>query len=503
MFSKIDKFGVARPFFCPSVFNIFDDSLKTSCTPSSDECVMYPEKLTSPPRCRADNFTCCDRFTDFTTEFSSSEVTESSESSINSRRAAINIMLTRDIFGYGRKRNASRNCSRELPEVNVEMSKNTESLRRFHVSSSDSSSTYRSGTLNFTLFDFIGDSSENSLGRAEKNSTNVKLMQNPRRKASTRTHSTSIGPLLRKNLSEHSVPSSSEKSFESVLVLSPPPEVLKNARTLSNVETSNDALRLRKKRNKCSLFENSKCKQKSLLSSDCTSSNRMKGRLAMDEILNSFANKGEESDRKVEESDDTLDLSVMNAEFQRRFQAPRQKIENSSDKHRSFASFKGSLDSLTIGGEESDRKDEQSDDTLDLSIINAEFQRRFEAPRQVIENHHEEMHSSHKHKLLALNGFEQNLPIRRNPARNRSNERSLKRPFEMNIHYGVRSDVKAPILTVNDFEEPRSRSGRKNKENNDTSLVPFRSGENDEDIDFMAEVQLIIQEFRRRMKRLS
>lgn len=336
MFFKIDKFGVARPIFCSFALKILDDSLNTSSTSISDECAMYPEMSTSQPPCYAGEFTYSDGFTDFTNEWRWSEVTEISESSINAKRAAINIMLRRDIFGYGEKRNARRNSSRKFREV----PKNTERLNKLYVSSSDSSPIYRGGTLNFSSFDFISDSSADSLLEMKQNSSNVN----------------------------------------------------------------------------------------------------------------------------------------------------------------------GILDSVANEGGESGRKNEESDDTLDLSVINAEFQRRFRTSPQIIEKPHEEMYLSNKHQMLALNGksneSKQYIPFRRNSPGNWSHEKSRKIPFEETIIYGVRSDVKEPILTVHDFEQPRRLSDRKITENNDTSIVPFRSGENDEDIDFMAEVQLIIQEFQKRMERL-
>lgn len=160
MFFKIDKFGVARPVLFP--FALFDD---TSSTQSSDECVMYPKNSKCQPRCYDDEFTKYSDlvgFTDFKNEWSSSEFTVTSDSSISSKRSAINIMLTRDVFGYGTKRN--------------ELQKDTESLMQFYVSSSDSSPPYCGETMNFSSFDFIDDSFEDSLIKVEEKLTNVNVI---------------------------------------------------------------------------------------------------------------------------------------------------------------------------------------------------------------------------------------------------------------------------------------------------------------------------------------
>lgn len=418
MFSKINKFGGTRSIFSPFVFNRFEDHLYSYSSTSSDECIWHPKNVRRQTPLHHCNILSEDELYEFTPDLSSSEfATETSESSADSMRTAINDMLTEDIFGY----------------VNGLENDRSQTMYRFHVSSSESTCA---STIGF-LDELFGDS---SIERAE-NSQNAKAavdkLKNTNTTGSNQIRRLIPGTLLREKFSAHTRPSSGLSSFESISDSKTPAERVGDdeALTFGKKSSNEPSLAL------CDgiIIRNPKSSRKSLTSA----------------------------------------LDYTNTELDH-----------------SLPVVKEILDSIVKEIEGSNQMDESSEDDVDISFIVSEFHRRFNPTRQMIGTSPD---SCDKRKTLALTNTSTGLEsiVRKSVSDMTSRVSSV----EQDKLFGVWLELNAPILTMNDFEEPQRLRCRKSEANNETTVVPFRARNNDTKVNFDAEVQSIIQEFHRRVNR--
>lgn len=462
MFPKIDRFGVARPY----AFNRFEESFNSYSSTSSGECIVYTEEMRGQAGFHHDNFSSGDGLFVFTNDWSSSEFSmETSTSSKVSMRAAINDMLTKDIFGCDQQRNLI-SFPRKSSNGDVYRLENTRRRTRFYVSSDESLRTYASETSDNGSFDFLDDLFDESSIVFAANSVNTNAIalhdelsnisscnriQQPKTEPKARFASSIMRQSLRDIFSEQTWPSSSQTSFESVLSSKSAPALVRSGRTLTIVEISDEspfgALTL------CDddggIIDSPRNSRKSVHTLDYTYSKRENSHQVVNEILEFIINEIEESNRNYEESE----------------------VE------------------------------------ADILFIIAAFHQRFYPPGRMVETPPEGTNSSNKCKTLAITSDSNDLAavqaLSRKSSRDLSRVTSKERSFEQNILYGVQFNFKAPVLTVSDFDEPHKRRSRKSERNTDTMIVPFRARNNYADVDFDAEVQLIIQEFYRRVKRIS
>lgn len=605
MIPKIDKFGVVRPLFRSFTSNRFEKSFRISSdTTCSSDCFACPEKATKPTQFR--HVSSGDGIYGFKSGWSSTEFT--SECSIDSLRATINDMLTKDIFGYNgkRKRNPNKKNPRKLPnDRNSELNKNNARRQPCGVSSNERSPACASRT-DYSSFGFLDDLFDESSIEFIKNLPDPNVLplnddmcgssQIQRSKKEKRAECTpnTVGQ------SWSSCSSASGSSQVSNLSSKSAPIPIRNNRTLTIVEMSSDegmpvALALCGKQNDDAMIETPKMSRNSLRANN-NKWKRDNRRPMIDEVVDSDRDTTESSNRNDGESDDIVGISQIVHEYGKRFldqTSSDTSPEATASSHNNRNSPRANNNKTTrddgrlmmvnkVSGsmkdevKPSNRSDDENENLAEISRVVSEYQKRFpgilsemvdtspdnkqdsvcvsnkeskcdkdgigtksnrkegishvaaefrRAFPHMFDTSPKRLGSSNDSKTLTLtripirsNGFKTPInrkvcalpgkmnyskrfqPPTRKLMRYSSNVNSRERSFKQNMLYGAKFTSNVPAITVSDSDEPERLLGQTIGGNDNTMIVPFRTGNNRAEIDFNAEVQSIIREFHRRVK---